>query len=270
MLGAILGDIVGSPYEFDHKNIKTKEFPLFISDSRYTDDTVMTLAVAQAMMDGFNDEDLTRAALIRSMQNLGRLYPLAGYGAHFSLWLSETNPGPYNSWGNGSAMRVSSVAWAYDTLEDVEKYARISAEVTHNHPEGIKGAQACAGAIYLARTGHSKDAIKGYAQTVYEYDMDKTLDEIRPGYHHDESCQNTVPQALQAFLESTDFEDALRNAVSIGGDSDTVAAICGSIAEGFYGIPGDLREQALARLDGNLRGIIDRWDEWLLNKASAR
>lgn len=258
MFGAIIGDMVGSPYEFDANNIKTKEFQLFSLRSCFTDDSVMTLAVAQAMLDtaDLGNDNLLRERLIASMQDLGKEYPHAGYGLRFSRWLHMEDPVPYGSYGNGSAMRVSPAAWLYDTMDEVRQAARLSAEVTHNHPEGIKGAQATAAAIYLARTGHSKADIKAYVEREFSYDLSRTCDEIRPTYHHVESCQETVPQAITAFLESTDFEDALRTAVSLGGDSDTLAAITGSIAEGFYGVPEDLKQECRQRLTPELTEIL--------------
>ena len=234
MFGAILGDIIGSPYEFDRGN-KSKEFPLFSSESHFTDDTVMTIAVAEALMDCTADstDDEIRQKLMDSMRKYGKLYPNAGYGNRFMVWLLS-NPKPYNSYGNGSAMRVSPVAWLYNDLETVRRMARLSADVTHNHPEGIKGAEATASAIFLARTGHSKAEIKAYIEQEFGYSLNRTCDEIRPTYFHVESCQETVPEAITAFLEGNDFEDVIRTAVSLGGDCDTLTAIAGSIAEGFY------------------------------------
>jgi ADP-ribosylglycohydrolase len=263
MLGAALGDIVGSPYEFDKNNIKTTDFPLFSPGSCFTDDTVMTFAVAAGLMSGFGNEKETEAEIVNAMRLFGALYPDAGYGYRFSCWLRSAVPAPYGSFGNGSAMRVSAAAWLYDTLADVETYASASARVTHNHPEGVKGAAATASAIYLARTGHSKEAIKSYIQKTYGYDLSRTLDDIRPSYRHVESCQETVPEAITAFLESGGFEDALRKAVSLGGDSDTLAAITGSIAEGFYGIPDELKETALGMLDDRLRAVYERFRQHL-------
>ncbi|MEI3092719.1 MAG: ADP-ribosylglycohydrolase family protein [Oscillospiraceae bacterium] len=209
MYGAILGDIVGSPYEFDCNNYKAKDFPLFSQQSEFTDDTVMTLAVAKALMDTRGQDDAAiKAALVREMQRLGCTYPDRGYGVRFGGWLYEDAPKPYNSYGNGSAMRVSPAAWLGGDMEEVLHLARLTAEVTHNHSEGIKGAQATAAAIYLARTGHSKADIKAYVEREFGYDLSRTCDKIRPTYHHVESCQETVPQAITAFLESTDFEDA--------------------------------------------------------------
>ncbi|MGI6013636.1 MAG: ADP-ribosylglycohydrolase family protein [Oscillospiraceae bacterium] len=263
MIGAILGDIVGSPYEFDMYNIKTKDFPLFSAHSMITDDSIMTLAVAQALMNGFGDKERSRQELIECMQRLGHQYPDAGYGSRFLGWLYEDHPEPYSSFGNGAAMRVSSVAWLYNTLPEVLDYAALTAEVTHNHPEGIKGAQATAAAIFLARTGATKEEIKHYIETSFGYALNRSCDEIRPTYHHVESCQETVPEAITAFLEGNSFEDVLRTAVSLGGDSDTLAAIAGSIAEGFYDIPQTLRMEAVNRMDDTLRGIFIIYHQFL-------
>jgi ADP-ribosylglycohydrolase len=248
MIGAIIGDIVGSVYEWN--NIKTKEFPLFSPECFFTDDTVMTLAIAEGLMNGGGAEDF-----IAAMKKYGRLYPDSGYGGRFGSWLFSDDINPYNSWGNGSAMRVSPVAWAFDILSEVEKYAEISAAVTHNHPEGIKGAQATAAAIFLARKGNTKEEIKAYIENKYGYNLNRSLGEIRPNYRFNESCQETVPEAIIAFLESVDFEDAIRNAISLGGDSDTLAAITGSIAEAAYGIPKDIKEKALSILDQGLLNV---------------
>ena len=262
MYGAILGDIIGSPYEFDAGE-KTKEFPLFSENSVWTDDTVMTIAVADAFLTAGLDaeEETLRNQLVKSMRHYGKLYPKAGYGLRFWRWLHSWHPKPYNSCGNGSAMRVSSVAWLYNDLESVRRAARISSEVTHNHPEGIKGADATAAAIFLARTGHSKEEIKEYIIREFQYDLSRTCDEIRPGYHHVEICQETVPEAITAFLEGDSFEDVIRAAVSLGGDCDTVAAIAGSIAEGFYGVPEVLKEQCRNRLPANLRKVLRAFEE---------
>lgn len=254
MIGAIIGDIVGSVYEWN--NIKTKDFPLFSPECCFTDDTVMTLAIAEGLMDGG-----TAAAFIQAMKKYGRMYPDAGYGGRFGSWLFSEDIHPYNSWGNGSAMRVSPIAWMFDTLSKVEKYAEISAAVTHNHPEGIKGAQATAAAIFLARKGKSKAEIKDYIESKYGYNLSRTLNEIRPGYGFNESCQETVPEAITAFLESVDFEDAIRNAISLGGDSDTLAAITGSIAEAAYNIPEEIKEKALTFLDKPLLNVYGRFVE---------
>lgn len=235
MKGAIIGDIVGSRYEFN--NIKTKKFPLFSEVCSFTDDTVMTVAVARALMTGGKEPVAFADALIGEMRELGRAYPLAGYGSRFSAWLDMEVPRPYYSYGNGSAMRVSPCGFFADALEEALALAEVSAIVTHNHPEGIKGAKATAAAIFLARKGADKETIGEYICEHY-YDLTESLDEIRPKYSFNESCQETVPQAIQAFLESTDFEDALRNAISLGGDSDTLAAITGGIAWAYYGREG--------------------------------
>ena len=261
MLGAIIGDIVGSPYEFDEYNIKTTDFPLFSEESEITDDTIMTLAVAQGLMNGKKDPQKTYVEITKCMQKLGNEYPYMSYGYNFQSWLCSDNPKPYNSYGNGSAMRVSSVAWFFDNLEDVEKFAEISALPTHNHPEGIKGAQAVASAIFLARSGKTKNKIKDYIIKKYGYDLSKTCDEIRPNYHHVESCQETVPQAITAFLEGNDFEEVIRLAVSLGGDSDTLTAIAGSIAEAYYPIPEDIKKIALKFLDDDLIKIYNQFQE---------
>ena len=253
MLGAIIGDIVGSVYEWD--NIKTKDFPLFDERCFFTDDSVMTIAVAEALMNGGKPDDF-----IDSMKKFGRLYPDAGYGGRFGGWLFFGDREPYNSWGNGSAMRVAPCAWFAESLEEAENLAEVSSAVTHNHPEGVKGAQATAAAIFLARTGKSKSEIKEYVEERYGYNLSRPLDEIRPLYRFNESCQETVPEAIIAFLESNDFEDAIRNAISLGGDSDTLAAITGSIAEAAYGIPDEIREKAFQFLDETLAGVIDAWN----------
>ena len=261
MYGAILGDIIGSPYEFDMGN-KSKEFPLFCAMSNFTDDTVMTVAVAEAFLlsHPLADDAWLKKRLIYAMQKWGNRYPHAGYGTGFRIWLSSKDPQPYGSFGNGSAMRVSGVAWLYDDLETVRHMARLSAEVTHDHPEGIKGAEATASAIFLARTGRTKAEIKAYIENHFHYDLSRTCDEIRPHYHPVESCQETVPEAITAFLEGDCFEDVIRIAVSLGGDCDTLTAIAGSIAEGFYGVPEDLKEECRKRLPKDLRSILEQFD----------
>lgn len=267
MLGAIIGDIVGSVYEWD--NIKTKDFPLFREDSFFTDDTVMTCAVAEAIMKGDQKDNF-----IDAMKKYGKMYPDAGYGNRFRTWINSDNRDPYNSFGNGSAMRVSPCAWVMDCgfcartgmTPSAREFARLSAEVTHNHPEGIKGAMATTDAIFLCRyyfggycgdyeqpindnPTECKRRIKDYIEQEYGYNLSQTLDEIRPTYRFNETCQDTVPQAIIAFLESRDFEDAIRNAISLGGDSDTLAAITGSIAEAAYGIPGWIKDRAYSYLN---------------------
>ena len=261
MIGAILGDIIGSPYEFDRGD-KTKDFPLFSKSSTFTDDTVMTVAIADAFLQvapDATDEDVKRS-IISAMRDYGTRYPNEGYGVRFSWWLTADEPQPYNSFGNGSAMRVSAVSWLYNDIDSVRKAARLSAEVTHNHPEGVKGAEATASAIYLARTGHSKEYIRDYIENEFGYALNRTCDEIRPEYNHVESCMETVPEAITAFLEGSDFEDVIRTAVSLGGDSDTLTAIAGSIAEGFYGVPDDLRAECHSRLPKDLLDVVIRYE----------
>jgi len=261
MIGSILGDMVGSRFEFD--NLKSTKFEFLTNACEFTDDTVMTLAVARALMDADECGSAFADELVSAMQELGRMHPNAGYGGRFYDWLFSENPRPYNSWGNGSAMRVSPVGWAFDTLEQTEHMAAESARVTHNHPEGIKGAQATAAAMFLARTGSGKDEIKTYIERTYGYDLDRTLDGIRPGYSFDVSCQGSVPEAIIAFLESDGYEDAIRKAVSLGGDSDTIGAICGGIAQAYYGVPQELADEAYRRLTPDLQAIYDRWQERL-------
>lgn len=267
MYGAILGDIIGRPYEFDRGN-KTKDFPLFSDASDWTDDTVMTIAVADAFMNAMNVDDLawTRKRLIWGMQRFGKRYPDAGYGTKFRRWVKERKPKPYGSFGNGSAMRVSSVAWLYDDLDTVRRMARLSAEVTHNHPEGIKGAESVASAIFLARTGSSKMEIKKYVEENFQYDLSRTCDEIRPGYHHIEDARESVPEAIIAFLEGESFEDVIRTTVSLGGDCDTTAAIAGSIAEAFYGVPEELKEECRNRIPFDLKEVLMQFDAFLDQK----
>ena len=264
MYGAILGDIIGSPYEFDMGN-KTKDFPLFSANSTFTDDTVMTIAVAAAFLHMDDDADSTFAMqeVTKWMQYFGSRYPYAGYGGMFCHWLKAKDPQPYGSFGNGSARRVSPAAWLFNDLNTVRRMARLSAEVTHNHPEGIKGAEATASAIFLARTGRTKAEIKEYIETEFHYDLSRTCDEIRPTYHHIESCQETVPEAITAFLEGESFEDVLRTAVSLGGDCDTLTAIAGSIAEGFYGVPEALKAECRKRLPQELRAILDVFAKYI-------
>ena len=260
MYGAIIGDIVGSPFEFDRGN-KTKEFELFSSRSHFTDDTVMTIAVGEALMNAgrFASVETIREKVIERMRTWGQKYPRAGYGANFSRWLSSENPQPYNSYGNGSAMRVSATGWLYDSLERTREVARATAEVTHNHPEGIKGAEATASAIYMARTGCKKEEIKEYIVREFGYNLDRTCDEIRPEYYHVESCQQTVPEAIIAFMEGKDFEDVLRTAVSLGGDCDTLTDIAASIAEAYYGIPEEIRLMGINQLPEEFIMVLNRF-----------
>lgn len=260
MYGAILGDIIGSPYEFDQGD-KTKEFPLFSKNSTFTDDSVMTIAVAGALLTSHREKAVIQMRLIHGMQRYGRMFPYAGYGGMFRRWLASDNPEPYGSYGNGSAMRVSAVAWRYNSIRTVRTVARWTAEITHNHPEGIKGAEATAAAIFLARTGSSKAEIKTYIEENFGYDLSRTCDEIRPGYHHMESCQETVPEAITAFLEGESFEDVIRTAVSLGGDCDTLTCIAGAIAEGFYGVPEELKQECRNYLTEELRTVLDRFNQ---------
>lgn len=267
MYGAILGDIIGSPFEFDRGD-KTKDFKLFSRRSHFTDDSVMTLAVCEALLKVGQDVTVKEIedAVISSMQSWGRRYPHAGYGGYFRRWLTARHPEPYNSYGNGSAMRVSAAGWLYDSLEKTRTVAKATANVTHNHPEGIKGAEATASAIFMARNGSSKEEIKKYIENEFHYDLHRTLNEIRPGYHMDETCQKTVPEAIIAFLEAKDFEDAIRNAVSLGGDTDTLGAITGSIAEAYYGIPEWLITECRKRINKDMRIVLDDFNDVLSNQ----
>lgn len=242
MFGAIIGDMVGSIYEFD--NHRSKDFPFFGSGCYPTDDSIMTIAVAKAILENDGKVEGLSEKTVEWMQRIGQQYPNCGYGGRFQGWMYDDDPKPYRSFGNGAAMRVSACGWAGDSLEEVKQLSYAVTAVTHDHPEGIKGAEATACAIFLARMGRSRDEIRTFIEENY-YKLNFTLDEIRPTYEFNETCQQTVPQAIKAFLESESFEDAIRNAISVGGDSDTLAAITGSIAEAFYGIPDDLREQAI-------------------------
>jgi len=249
MIGAIAGDIIGSIYEAFP--IKTKSFPLFDHECSFTDDSVLTVAVAHTILEGGNYSDRFREYY--------RRYPYAGYGGFFHEWARSSDPKPYGSFGNGSAMRVGPIGFAFEDLETVLMEAKRSAEVTHSHPEGIKGAQATAAAVFLARQQTAKEDIRSYVEREFAYDLSRTLDEIRPGYRFDVTCQGTVPAALVAFLEATGFEDAVRNAISLGGDSDTLACITGSIAGAYYGVPPHIELEARARLDEDLRDVTDRF-----------
>ncbi|HOC30640.1 MAG TPA: ADP-ribosylglycohydrolase family protein [Armatimonadota bacterium] len=256
MLGAIAGDMIGAPYEFDSNNIKTTDFPLFLGKkrSKFTDDSVLTVATAEAILTGGD----YAGAYVKYFN----LYPHAGYGTSFRLACRSGKLTPYDSYGNGSAMRVSPVGWYAETLEQALDEAKRSAEVSHNHPEGIKGAQATAAAIYLARFGKTKDAIRDYIVSQFGYNLSRTLDEIRPDYHHIESCMDTVPEAITAFLESDNFEDAVRKAVSLGGDSDTLTCITGGIAEAFYGgVPDHIGVEVWNRLDETLAKVVREFRE---------
>lgn len=254
MLGAMIGDIIGSVYEWH--NIKTEEFDFLKSDCFFTDDTVLTAATAKALMGGMS--------YVEAYQDFARRYPGRGYGGNFSHWIHADNPKPYNSWGNGSAMRISPVGFAFDSVDEVLAEAERSAAVTHNHPEGIKGAQATALAILLGRQGATLEDIRREITIRFEYDLNRTLDEIRPGYRFDVSCQGSVPEAMIAFLESTSYEDAVRKAISLGGDSDTIACITGGIAEAFYGgVPDKIAEKGRSYLPEEFLEIVDEFYEWL-------
>ena len=268
MYGAILGDIIGSPYEWD--KAYTKKLPLFRKRSHFTDDTVMTIAIAEALLKeeieflkraGMDILDVDPTVLIKSMQKWGRKYPHAGYGGKFKEWLYQENPIPYKSYGNGSAMRVSPAGWVHDRVDWTEGLAWWTAKVTHNHKEGIKGAQAVTAAICMARSGESKAAIKDYIEKEFGYDLSRTVEEIRENYQFEVSCQKSVPESIIAFLESKDFESAVKNAIWLGGDADTQAAIAGSIAEAFYGIPADLITECRNRLPDEMLEVIDRFYE---------
>ena len=250
MIGALAGDIIGSVYEFGRT--KSKDFPLFSPASEFTDDSVLTVATAQAIL---TDGDYRKATL-----EFGRRYPNAGYGGFFLGWLHSADPRPYNSYGNGSAMRVSPVGFAFDTVEEILREAKRSAEFTHDHPEGIKGAQATALAVFLARTEWDMDLVRTEVSDRFGYDLNRTVETIRPGYGHDESCQRTVPEAIISFLDSTSYEDAIRNAVSLGGDSDTLACIAGGIAEAYYGpLPHEIRAKVKEILPAELWGVTEQF-----------
>jgi ADP-ribosylglycohydrolase len=250
MIGAIAGDVIGSVHE--GSGTKTKDFPLFVEDSRFTDDTVLTVAVAQRLLHGGDYIDL--------FHDYFHAYPQAGYGGSFIQWAGYRRREPYNSWANGSAMRVGPVGFACDTLTEVLAQARQSAEVTHNHPEGVRGAQATATAVFLARSGQGKEDIKAHIEREFGYNLSERLDEVRAKYSFDVSCQGSVPQSIIAFLESESYEDAVRNAISLGGDADTMACIAGGIAEAFYGgVPKDIRSRTLEALDDRLRGVVEEF-----------
>lgn len=255
LYGAIFGDMAGSTYEWHP--VKNKKFETFPIKSHFTDDTVMTLAVASWL----SSTNRTSDALVKSMQYFGSLYPHAGYGRNFYNWLRDENPQPYYSWGNGSAMRVSPCGWVAKTFHEAETLAEESAKVTHSHPEGIKGAQAVASAIYMAKIGSSKELIKDYIETAYSYNLSRTIEEIKSsGYKFDVSCQGSVPEAIIAFLESNSFEETIRLAIYLGGDADTQAAIAGSIAEAFYGIPTSFVESLEKRLDKTLLDVLNQFN----------
>ena len=254
MLGALAGDIIGSVYEF--ANTKSTDFELFTPQSRFTDDSVMTLAVAKWLTE---DKTHTLQYLINCMQELGHLYPDAGYGGRFLGWLYEDNPQPYNSWGNGAGMRVSPVGLYAKTLDEALALAAITASVSHNHPEGVKGAQAIAASVFLAKEGKSKAEIKAYVEETFGYDLNRTIEEIRPDYYFDVSCQGSAPEAIIAFLEGNSFEEVIRLAISLGGDSDTIGAMAGAIAACVYPIPEDIAKRCDDILTKDLREIKDKF-----------
>lgn len=258
MLGAIVGDIIGSRYEWD--NHKSKDFPLFDENCRFTDDSVLTIAVADALLACRDSFFIVSGYLVDSMQWFGKKYPDAGWSGFFGDWLKTLNPKPYGSYSNRAANRVSPVAWVAASLEDALDLADEVTNVTHNHPESIKGAEAVTAAVYMSLHGNSKEEIKQYITENY-YPLGFTLDEIRREYEFDISCRGSVPQALEAFFESKCFEDAIRNAVSIGGDSDTIRAITGSVAEAYYGIPQAIRSKAMEYIDPVMQEVIDEFEE---------
>jgi ADP-ribosylglycohydrolase len=254
MLGAIAGDIIGSVYEF--ANTKSTGFELFTPWSNFTDDSVMTLAVAKWLLE---DEAHTIHYLIYCMQELGNRYPNAGYGGNFCWWLRQDEPKPYNSWGNGSGMRVSPVGLYAKTLDEALALAAITASVSHNHPEGVKGSQAIAAGVFLAKNGKSKTEIKTYIENTFDYNLDRTIAKIRPSYEFDVSCQGSVPEAIIAFLEGDSFEEVIRLAISLGGDSDTIGAMAGAIAACYYEIPQSIAEKCDSILTDDLRKIKDNF-----------
>lgn len=273
MIGAIIGDIVGS--RFEHANHKSKDFDLFTPDCRPTDDSVMTLAVGRALMETLKSEEVSvrdntfgtldyaelEERAVQCMQEIGRKYPDCGYGGQFKNWIFSEDPQPYNSYGNGAAMRVSAAGLIGKTEMDALEMATRVTKISHDHKEGLKGAEAVTLSIYMARKGLSKSTIYSRINADY-YTLDFSLDDIRKSYQFDVSCQGSVPQAIKAFIESTSFEDAIRTAISIGGDSDTIAAITGSIAEAFYGVPNELKEKALGYLEDELLQIYLEWQDF--------
>lgn len=250
ILGAICGDVIGSVYE--RHSIKTKDFELFCRLSKFTDDTVLTLAIANWL---FEDKD-SNEVLTKNLRGFALDYPNAGYGRSFFNWLYGDSLQSYGSWSNGSAMRVSPCAWVANSLEESQKLAKMSAMVTHSHPEGVKGALATSDAIYLAKTGSKKDEIKNHIESTYEYDLSRTLDEIRPDYSFELECAKSVPESIICFLEAKNYEDAIRNAVSLGGDADTQAAIAGSISSAYWDIPDFIVDNVICRLDDNLLEVL--------------
>lgn len=265
MYGAIFGDVIGSRFEFDRGG-KTKEFKLFTEEDSFTDDTAMTIAVGEGLMNAGYDASVEeiKKCVIESMQEWGHKYPNAGYGGRFWGWLfGGSNPKPYGSYGNGSAMRVSAVGWLYDSLERTREVARATAEVTHNHPEGIKGAECTAAVMYMGRTGSTKEEIIDYITKEFGYDISETLDQMRERHEHVESCQDSLPKALRSFFDGESYEDVVRNAVSLGGDTDTLAAIAGAMAETFYGMPFVILAEGKEFLPEDMLAVLKRFDEIL-------
>ncbi len=264
MYGAVFGDIIGSRFEFDRGG-KTKDFDLFTKEDQWTDDSVMTIAVMEALMNAGKDADVEtiKEECIKSMKKWGQKYPDAGYGGRFYGWVLSKDPKPYGSWGNGSAMRVSGAGYVYDTVERTREVAKTTAEVTHNHPEGIKGAECTAAVMFLARTGKSKEEIKEYVVNEFGYDVSKTVDELRPLHEHVESCMDSLPKALASFFEGDSYEDVVRNAVSLGGDTDTLAAIAGAMADAMYGVPRDIFVKGLEYLESDMKETLNDFHNFL-------
>ena len=262
MYGAITGDIIGSQFEFDKGN-KSREFELFGKNCEYTDDTVMTVAVAEALLDAGKDADekTVKEKLICSLKKWGKKYPYAGYGNRFKLWVLSDKSEPYGSYGNGSGMRVSPVGWLYDSMERTREVAIWTAEITHNHPEGIKGAESTAAAIFMARHHAAFEEISNYIEDEFGYDLSRTLDEIRPDYCHVEDCMKTMPEAFTCFLEAGSYEECIRNVMYIGGDTDTLGAIAGAIAEAYWGIPEDLIRKAKEYLPDDIKAVVERFEK---------
>lgn len=271
MYGAILGDIIGSRFEFDRGG-RTKVFNLLTAEDKWTDDTVMTVAVAEALMNAgkYASVDVIEAECVKAMQKWGQRYPYAGYGGRFIYWIGSKNPKPYGSFGNGSAMRVSAAGWLYDSLERTREVARATANVSHNHPEGLKGAECTAAVMYLSRTGASKKEIVEYAVKEFGYDFSETLEEMRIRHKHIETCRDSLPKALRSFFDGESYEDVVRNAVSLGGDTDTLAAIAGAMAEAYYDMPLLLKRECRMRVEGDMLKVLKKFDEFLGRTSSEK
>lgn len=257
MFGAILGDIVGSRFEFDAPGWK-KEFEFLTPECNWTDDTVMTIAVAEALLRVGREAGVAEIeqAVTDSMRDWGQRYPYAGFGGRFNNWLVSSNPKPYGSYGNGSAMRVSAAGWLYESLDRTREVAAATARVTHSHPEGIKGAECTAAVIYLGRTGSTKEEISDYIIREFGYDFSESMEEMRARHRHDESCMDALPKAIRSFMDGTSVEDTIRNAVSLGGDTDTIAAIAGSMADGFYGLSSDYKMDVDNRIVEDMKPVL--------------